>query len=356
MRGGWGVGLGAMAGFMLLKGGEHPSRAPRQLNRVHMQQPNATALRPSSPAASAGRSTVTTARPVAAGGDSYQPPQLAPVPGFDPKLRPNASAAVPAGTGDGWMLLTTVSEPYVDMLMNWLAHWHLAGLGHVPVEVIAHDTYSFDYLSANAKLIPNLNVTGVSDDRKANTTMRAKYGGEGYGKVVTQRPVEILRRLEDDHSRNVVYADVDTVVMRDPFPFFVGEGIELWGQTDGSTTYKGRPGMCTGFMAFKNTATTRALMDRWRLAMEPKPGSMKGSLNQPAFNDRALGRKCPSYMRYLPRETFRRGKDGCGPADGTVAYFHANWVQGIPKKLSLLRTCSWWEPNYFGLPDHRTMK
>ena len=70
--------------------------------------------------------------------------------------------------------------------------------------------------------MPNLLVSGVADKKKVHSLLKDKYGSGPYNKVVAQRPNEILARLEDNHSRNVLYIDTDTVLMSDPFPFFVG--------------------------------------------------------------------------------------------------------------------------------------
>ena len=58
-----------------------------------------------------------------------------------------------------------------------------------------------------------------------------------------------------------------------------GEGKSLWAQNDGDEPF---PSVCTGFMAIKNTLTTRKLMQAWVDLLDGRQLP-----NQPFFNEAA---------------------------------------------------------------------
>ena len=125
-----------------------------------------------------------------------------------------------------WVLLLHVTDGYMDFLHNFLAwymeieHWSVQ---HVVKVVVSSDAAARDITSAYGSL--KLEVVVGSDFGQRPLG----YNNKAFTSLVQQRPSLILAELLND--RNVLYLDVDVVLLADPFPSLT-HGYDIWTAMD----------------------------------------------------------------------------------------------------------------------------
>tara|TARA_B100000482_G_scaffold18802_1_gene12598 strand:+ start:232 stop:996 length:765 start_codon:yes stop_codon:yes gene_type:complete len=241
-----------------------------------------------------------------------------------------ASAVPTAHASNEWFepgtaVLITVSHGFEDMFRNWW-HWYAKLDLNMEVLLLAEDE------PTRSAFAESRNWTVITTTMGALPTKDHTYETPIYKKLVSRRPHNILRGL--DKYPRLIYTDVDTVWLSDPRPHFAAGAYDFWGQLDDGTLQS--PYYCTGFLAFKNTAPTRALLSKWAVALDAKP-----NLNQPLFNDlkkREPAKHCPLSPALFPsgRRYFDEKK-----RDGVVVV-HNNFVIGKAKKIARFKQVGLW--------------
>jgi len=152
------------------------------------------------------------------------------------------------------------------------------------------------------------------------------YDTSSYKNLVSRRPRHLLRILEV--HPNIIYTDIDTVWLGDPRPYISGEYDFAGGLDD---VINGNPYYCTGFLVFRDTASSKRLLRTWQSALEKQ-----NQLNQPIFNQLVL--KDKNVKGYaLSRLEFPSGNlyFDQNKQQGVVVV-HNNFIQGKDKKNSSL--------------------
>ena len=158
-----------------------------------------------------------------------------------------------------WIILMTVNTGYFDFYQNWFWYFQRHQLP-VPVIVVAEDETGYKKLS---ELHINSKVSVTIERSESNITegTAADFNSKQFNKLVGERPAHILRHLK--LGNNVLYSDTDSVWLRNPFPYLVGE-FDIWTQMDGSGADRMH---CTGFLAIKYNNRTLQLMEAWKKLM-----------------------------------------------------------------------------------------
>lgn len=233
------------------------------------------------------------------------------------------------------VVLVTVNMDFLDMFKNWLhfAKPHLKSTEQL--RVIAEDEEVVAPLeklqAAEAKAETPLNFAVVAP-QQGSSLLQAPWDSKAYGKVVWQRPQRILDVLNSGCS--VLYSDIDTVWVKDPFLDIEAAGASNLVLTHDDNDPKGT-NFCTCLMYMHPAPETKDLMTKWG-------ASMHGHQNQPPFN--AELRKVPASsalkMAVLPFDKFPPGQWADDHPDATI--FHANWVIGLGNKVKFLRDRQKW--------------
>ena len=148
-----------------------------------------------------------------------------------------------------WVVVMTVNDGYFDFFSNWLWYFRAQKLP-VPVVVIAEDEPVLKKLS----LLSYGRLTVERGINTADIKEAVPFSSLQFGKIVNERPRHILKYLET--GKNVLYSDADTVWLKDPFLYFIGD-YDIWAQQD-------RKQICTGFLAIRSNSTTVKFMKDWR--------------------------------------------------------------------------------------------
>lgn len=250
------------------------------------------------------------------------------------------------------VVLVTVSMQYFDMFRNWL----------VSARPFLQDTEHVHVIAEDGEVVPLLEALrkGHSLDYSVEDPHGLEYSAEAliqtdpsmydsaaYGGVVLKRPNHLLKLLKKNCS--VLYVDVDTVWMQDPFHEIEAAGSSDLYLTDDEPTKRAFWGKnyCTCFMYIQPAAWCQTLMQGWA-------SRITGNTNQLPFNS-ALRWAVLTYASdaarpaILPLGQFPPGGVVLGKLGGFTAsphptVFHANWLWGIKDKVDFFEERKLWAP------------
>ena len=232
------------------------------------------------------------------------------------------------------VLLSSTNAAYLDFTHNWLASIRRIG-GALPYTVIvAEDEDAYENL---------LNVGDIHVVRAANisTSKTLDFWSPEYNKLVNKRPEHILNFLLQGYD--ILYSDVDTVWLENPFPYFEGDEHDLFVQID---PIPPDGWICTGFMFFKCNNQTIDLVFRW-MEFVTRP-TTKGS-NQPAFNQIINDKRSQDLnIKNLDIDKFVSGKHYFNNKwrrenpDVKPVVLHNNFIVGHDTKVARFKLLKMW--------------
>lgn len=224
-----------------------------------------------------------------------------------------------------WTVLVTVSQGFHDMFTNWWYWFSRLDLG-MNLILLAEDLPTY-HRFANCKL---WKTRFTSSNETFKDSLR--YGSPEYHTLVSRRAINILGGLQE--SPMLLYTDIDTVWLQNPFVFLKGD-YDLWGSVDG-TRNNSRLQFCTGFLAFRRNQASLDFLRAWDKALMDRPQA-----NQPIFN-RLIQRSNITFKK-LSRSAFPSGNlyfDGEKHEEAVVV--HANYAVGKESKIRRLLRCGLW--------------
>lgn len=246
------------------------------------------------------------------------------------------------------VVLVTVSTDYFDMFTNWLssAKRFLHATEHL--HMIAEDEEVVAPLEAFLKGQEFDYSVASPQAPSALLSLQPPYNSSGYGNVVWERPKHIVSLLRVGCS--VLYVDIDTVWMKDPFPEIEAAGSADLYIADDSPPPEGKilRNFCTCFMYFHPAGAAVSLLENWS-------AKATGKFNQKIFNhvmkDAVEAHTAPK-VGVLPVTQFPPGnvvlKPGASllledsPSDPAV--YHANWRMGNTDKVHFFEVLGMWNP------------
>jgi hypothetical protein len=207
-----------------------------------------------------------------------------------------------------WVMLLHVTDGYMDFFENFLAHYKKIGnwsQKHVLKVVLSSEAAARYVSSAYGDMVEIAVAEGSPVGRQP-----LGYNDKGFTNVVSQRPSLIRNELLAD--RNVLYIDVDVVLLADPFAS-LPKGYDIWTSMDHSHVH------CTGILAMQASHHVIDLLDEWEktIAQTKKSETVIG--NQEAFNlaIRAHGGQLDLVVFKLSEQLFPPGS----------TFFAANFAQ-----------------------------
>lgn len=230
------------------------------------------------------------------------------------------------------VVLVAVNMEYLDMFKNWLqfARPHLKSTEQLRVCAMDEDVVApLEMLqAAEAKADIPLHFDVVAPPQKA-ALYQAPFDTEEYGRVVWQRVPNILNLLTAGCS--VLYVDIDTVWVRDPFLDIESAGPSNLVLTNDNDR-PDEPNFCSCFIYVSPAPETKELITRW--------GAKKtGNQDQLVFNAE-LRNMTDLQKAILPFDKFPPGAWAPGHRNATV--FHANDIKGIETKIVFFKWLKLW--------------
>ncbi|XP_045180741.2 uncharacterized protein LOC123540021 [Mercenaria mercenaria] len=155
---------------------------------------------------------------------------------------------------DNWTILLTFNNEYFDFFQNWW--WFFVRLD-IPVKilVIAEDGDVFRKIMANYAEYAYVERSDLDIEEEMY------FDTDARRKIAFSRISHILKYLEN--GINILYSDIDTVWLKNPFTYFTGS-CDMWVQMEDETIYS------TGFMAMLSNKKTFNFMQRWRQVLKYK--------------------------------------------------------------------------------------
>lgn len=237
-------------------------------------------------------------------------------------LSPTADYKWSKHASSEWMILLTVNNAFFDFFVNW--YWYYKKLDlNLPITIIADDDESFKKLKSAynscSVLRSGLNISGAQD-----------YKTKQYKILVSTRPQHILQLLQN--GNDVLYADVDSVWVKNPLPF-LNKTYDISIQSDGPSN------LCTGFMAIKSNSKTIDVIQQWHDLLVGQPNT-----NQQSFN-KAIRSSKVSYMAlnslYFPSgKQYFKNYDEKERSQAVVV--HNNWIVGHDVKKKRFKKFNLW--------------
>ena len=178
-----------------------------------------------------------------------------------------------AHTGSAeWVMLLHVTDGFIDFLENFLAHYKKIGNWserHVLKVVLSSEAGARYIRSAYGDVVEIAVAEGSPVGRQP-----LGFNDKGFTNVVPQRPSLIRNELLAD--RNVLYLDVEVVLLADPFAS-LPKGFDIWTSMDHSHVH------CTGILAMQASQHVIDFLDEWERAIARTQKSETIG-NQEAFN------------------------------------------------------------------------
>ncbi|XP_038078723.1 UDP-D-xylose:L-fucose alpha-1,3-D-xylosyltransferase 3-like [Patiria miniata] len=264
---------------------------------------------------------------------------------FDPTLVRFVEAPLPAGvtvTQRPWqdpaddprpVILATTNKAFLDFTANWLES--IRRLDTNPkILIVAEDKETQRFLYGR----PGVHVAA---SQGFNTPAeQLPWDSPIYNAMVNKRPAYIYQLLQQGHD--VLFSDVDTVWLRDPFPYLQGD-FHVAVEEDQHKPYVA---YCAGFVFFRAAEKTREFVREWlrRLHQSKTKISDQVLMNEMLTKDQIPGLK----KMVMPSEIFPNGKlffmtPGWRQQHRqSVAVVHNNWIQSKERKLQRFKEHGLW--------------
>lgn len=161
-----------------------------------------------------------------------------------------------------------------------------------------------------------------------------EYASDGWGATIGRRE-QIMLALLESSGEPFVWSDADVICNA----FTPEDALKELGDSDIAAIDEGEGRFCAGFMVVRPGSAT---MDLFKLAIHTEKIVEQDVLNRIAADLKLKVRLMPKEQYTSVYHLFGGAWDGTPEAfDGTLAnakVFHANWIIGIEKKLTALRT------------------
>lgn len=209
-------------------------------------------------------------------------------------------------------VVLTVNHGFYDFFVNWHRHFNdrMAERKYQPlVVIIAEDAVIHKQLKTQPKKDNIIILPGRDFATEHGSVEAEDYESQAYKSLVSSRATHLLNLMcslgdggsdgqANDKMREkmvIVYTDVDTVWLKDPFPYLKGmifgtsnNGIQSTQQqpnydilaaVDDHDYYKSDKYYCTGYVVIAQTSASFTFLSQWENELQSNP-----QLNQPIFN------------------------------------------------------------------------
>lgn len=228
-------------------------------------------------------------------------------------------------------VLVQVDDGMVSMLCNWLAHYRKLQLAN-PVYVVAHSRSQSLRAALAALEIPTSRI--LDSNASAASSRTSNFGGASFY-ALNAAKIWHANELLSRTSRPVIFSDVDTVWLRNPFTHLVTvlpphkhfaiapDANEALRESDVAHALAQRHHVCACFFAVCPAASW--LLDAWWRAATPEKGG--AAINeQKAFQ--ALLNRRPQLVRGNGSSTLASGSGDGGSSSSSAGARAGTAVEG----------------------------
>ena len=233
------------------------------------------------------------------------------------------------------IVLATTNSVFLDFTRNWLESIRRLKRRPTNITIVTEDEATY---KAMAKY-PEVYRVKPSFLLPSNKTL--VFDTPEYKAFVNKRPKYILDLLERNHD--VLFSDVDTVWLEDPFQYFTGD-FDMFIQED-----QPAPKLvhCAGFAFYRSTQNTINFVKQWIRRLEinkhKKPDQMvlnimlREKVIRKHFKVKILDpKKFVSGRVYFDAE-WRKNHTDVKPV-----FLHNNWIIGHDVKVDRFKTLGFW--------------
>ncbi|XP_072044738.1 uncharacterized protein [Amphiura filiformis] len=254
-----------------------------------------------------------------------------------PRLR---LVAVPSKGPPKTVVLATANSAYLDFTENWIASMQDCGVWP-NVTIIAEDEAAYQTLR-NRKYLIDIHVTRADQLSSGENLV---FDTPEYKRFVNKRAEYILSYLQSGY--NVLFSDVDTYWVSNPFPYFE-ENYDIFIQLD-----QGPPKpqvLCAGFVFYRATKMTITFIETWIKRMETSNHTIP---DQQMLN-RLIRNKSITDLKWkvMEPDTFVSGRDYFNDEwrlqnpHVKPVMLHNNWVIGHDVKVDRFKKLGFWIIDY----------
>ena len=272
-----------------------------------------------------------------------------------------------AATRSEITILLTVTAIYEDFFANWLEHFRRLRLNN-SVVVVAEDGASFAALARSLSAMRAASGDGGGDNRSSSSGFDAPnvqlvrgrggaggfFASRGFNEVMAMRAAYIGRLLAS--GRRVVLADVDSVWLSDPLPYFDAQPpvgtpaiAPLVAQLDGPDHY------CAGLLHLCPVLEVIELVERWEGSLlVGRARSDQTVLNHLIADSSVVPRGLPRALFPSGKLFFNENAQGqrvrnewySAAARENAVVVHNNYIAGHDEKLARFVKHGMWLPRY----------
>ena len=236
-----------------------------------------------------------------------------------------------------WVILSTTNYAFINFTRNWLISLHRCGIRN-NITVIAEDSQAFGKLK-------DIHTTKLDIQLVENKHLppdNLPFKSEHYLRLVNRRPTYILNLLLK--GIDVLFSDVDTVWLQNPFQYFIGE-FDVYFEYD-QIPKPGKSGLvCAGFVYYNATNATINFLKQWVAQIERKPSIP----DQELLNDLLSIESIRTSLKILllnPKQ-FPNGQDFFNDdrKNETIlkpVVVHNNWIKGRDVKIKRFKEHNMW--------------
>ena len=248
-----------------------------------------------------------------------------------PKMEMNVKEDMDDMEADNWVVLMTVNNAYLSFFQNWFWNFERLHL-RVPVIVIAEDDACFEMLKA---LYKDKRLIKVVRNENDGTDPLIFDRSPAFNRLLRERHSHILQQL--NLGKDVVFCDVDSVWLQNPFPYFSGD-FDIWAQFDGCQIRE-------GFMAIKSNNQTIDFISEWKYYLVVR------HINGDAEDDIRVVSENPHEwelrLKTLASDRFPTGDEYLNDFDdeqrSNVVVVHSNHIQDYEGKMEALKKFHLWK-------------
>ncbi|XP_072032656.1 uncharacterized protein [Amphiura filiformis] len=232
------------------------------------------------------------------------------------------------------VVLATTNSVFLDFTRNWLESIRRLKSRPKNITIVTEDEATYEALLE----YPEVHRVKPAFMLPPNKTL--VFDTPEYKAFVNKRPKYILDLLE--HNHDVMFSDVDTVWLDDPFPYFTSD-FDLFIQED-----QPRPKLvlCAGFAYFRSSDSTKDFVRQWIRRLElnnhKKPDQMVLNI---MLREKAIKRLKYNILdtnkfvsgRFYFDEEWRKNNTDVKPV-----FLHNNWIVGHDIKVERFKKLGYW--------------
>jgi len=188
---------------------------------------------------------------------------------------------------EAWRIVVTSNFAFEKEFLNWWYHANRTGLfsdDATSLVVYADDPKMYDKYAGSSKMRVKKAWEAGTRFQDIELTQSDKFviGQPGFNELVSRRPSILLQELYAG-GPNVLYMDLDVLLLQDPRSLFIGD-YDFWAAEAKNRAQKSSPHwvLNSGFLALRPMPSTIECLTRWKNKLQESQVAVtnQGPLNE----------------------------------------------------------------------------